>query len=81
MSKMAVVIDMHIQFIADLVVLFGVQFPEAQAANLAHKYKSSRSGRKSTTDLGSLQYSGPYVPADGHREHAEQLRASCNSTN
>ena len=26
MSKMAVVIDMNIQFIADLVVLFGVQF-------------------------------------------------------
>ena len=25
MSKMAVVIDMHIQFIADLAVLFGVQ--------------------------------------------------------
>ena len=26
MSKMAVIIDMHIQFIADLAVLFGVQF-------------------------------------------------------
>jgi hypothetical protein len=26
MSKTAVAIDMHMQFIADLVVLFGVQF-------------------------------------------------------
>ena len=39
MSKTAVAIDMHMQFIADLVVLFGVQFPEAQAAGLAHKYR------------------------------------------
>ena len=34
MSKMAVIIDMHIQFITNLAVLFGVHLPELQKKNM-----------------------------------------------
>ena len=40
MSKMAVVIDKHIQFIANLAVLFGVQFRIIKKkTHLLHTYK------------------------------------------